>query len=86
MTTDIDYQTLAVDLTALQAIVRGLCRAYAGRSPAALSEVLDGLTSEAERLEQAAALSGSDTQTGARASVEAWIDDFRDEVLAASGA
>lgn len=86
MTTDTDYQTLAVDLTALQAVVRGLCRAYAGRSPAALSEVLDGLTMEAERLEQAAALTGCRTQTGAWASVEAWIDDFRDEVLASSHA
>lgn len=81
MTTDADHQTLAVDLAALQAVVRGLCRAYAARSPSALSEVLDGLTAEAERLEEVARLTGCRTQAGAWASVEAYIDDFRDEVL-----
>ncbi len=81
MTTDTDYQTLAVNLASLQAVVRGLCRAYASRSPSALSEVLDGLTTEAEHLEEIAKLTGCRTQTGAWASVEAWIEDFRDEVL-----
>ena len=81
MTYETDLQTISVDLTALQAVVRGLCRAYSGRSPAALAEVLDGLSTEADRLEQIGRITGDRVQTGAHALVEAWIDDVREEVL-----
>jgi|GEM_PF-5881655 len=81
MTVETDLQTISVDLAALQAVVRGLCRAYAGRSPAALCEVLDGLSIEAERLEDVARLTGDRAQTGAHALVEAYIDSVREEVL-----
>ena len=86
MTVRADLQSLAVDVTALQAVVRGLSRAYSGRSPAALAEVLDGLSVEADRLEQAANITGDRLQAGAHALVEAWIEDVRQEVLCAAGA
>ena len=86
MTVQTDLQTMSVDLAALQAVVRGLCRAYAGRSPASLAEVLDGLSVEAERLEDAARITGDRAQTGAHALIEAYIDDVRQEVLCNSRA
>ena len=86
MTFETDLQTVSADLTALQAVVRGLCRAYSGRSPAALAEVLDGLSAEADRLEQTARITGDRVQTGAHALVEAWIDDVREEVICNSRA
>lgn len=81
MTYEADLQTISVDLTALQAVVRGLCRAYSGRSPAALAEVLDGLSAEAGRLEQTGRMTGDRVQTAAHALVEAWIEDIREEVV-----
>lgn len=86
MTDETDLQTISADLTALQAVVRGLCRAYSGRSPAALAEVLDGLSAEADRLEQAGRITGDSVQTGAHALVEAWIEDVRQEVVCNSRA
>ena len=86
MTVETDFQTISVNLIALQAVVRGLCRACSGRSPAALVQVLDGLSAEAERLEQTARITGARVQTGAHALVEAWIDDVREEALSNSRA
>jgi len=86
MTVETDLQTISADLAALQAVVRGLCRAYSGRSPAALAELLEGLSAEADRLEQTARITGDRVQTGAHALVEAWLDDVREEALSNSRA
>ena len=81
MTVQTDLQTISMDIAALQAVVRGLCRAYAGRSPASLAEVLDGLSVEADRLDDEARITGDGAQAGAHALLEAYIDSFREDVI-----
>ncbi len=75
---------IAIDLTALEAIVRGLARSNARRSRTSLVDLLASLTEEAERIRDCPSFSGIDRRAVCGV-VEAWIEDLKVEAWAAEG-
>lgn len=83
MNNDADLQSLSVDLAGLQAVVRALARTQAWRSPTALGDLLQALSTEADRLGEACDVSGATSDHGAHAVVQAWIEHIKEEALLA---
>lgn len=86
MTPDDKIEALSADLVALEAVVRAIARVQARRSPTALGDLLQSLEAEAERMAAQADLPGDTGQEGARSAqavVEGWIEDLKDEAMAA---
>ncbi|HZV84266.1 MAG TPA: hypothetical protein VFF48_04685 [Brevundimonas sp.] len=76
---------ITTDLTALEAIVRGLARSYALRSRTSLVELLASLTEEAERVRSCPTFSGVN-RSGVCGVLDAWVEDLKVEAWTAEGA
>lgn len=76
---------ITTDLTALEALVRALARTQARRSRTALADLLDSLSTEADRIRSSPAFGGID-RAGVSGVLEAWIEDLKVEALRAEGA
>jgi len=76
---------ITTDLTALEAIVRALARSQARRSRTALADLLDSLSTEADRIRTSPAFGGVD-RTGVCGVLDAWVEDLKVEALMAEGA
>ncbi len=86
MTPDDKIEALSADLVALEAVVRAIARTQARRSPTALGDLLQSLETEAERLGGQADLPGDmgqDEARSARAVIDGWIEQLKDEAMAA---
>ncbi len=86
MTTDAKIEALSADLTALEAVVRAIARSQARRSPTALGDLLQALEAEVHRMTDRCELPGDTGQDEARSAgavVEAWIEELKDEAMAA---
>lgn len=86
MTSQVRLQALSIDLVALEAVVRALARSQARRSPTALGDLLQALSEEADRMGETVALFG-DSARGeagcAQAVIEAWMQELKEEAVAA---
>ena len=76
---------ITTDLTALEAVVRALARTHARRSRTALADLLDSLSTEADRIRSTPAFGGID-RAGVCGVLEAWIEDLKAEALIAESA
>lgn len=76
---------IITDLTALEAIVRGLARSHARRSRSSLIDLLASLTEEADRIRNCPTLSEGN-RSGVSGVLEAWVEDLKVEAWVAEGA
>ena len=86
MTSDDKIEAVSADLIALEAVVRAIARSQARRSPTALGDLLQALETEAHRMAERSEMPGDAglaETTSARAVVEAWIEQLKDEAIAA---
>lgn len=85
MSADDKISALSADLVALEAVVRALARTHARRSPTALGDLLQALETEVHRMRDQADLpgSGEDEARSAQAVIEGWIEQLKDEAMAA---
>lgn len=79
MSSDLPLRALSVDIAALQAMVRALARAQAGRSQSALCDLLHALAVEADRLREPVV--ANDDERVASGVLDAWIEDLKDEAM-----
>ena len=84
-TLDPRFDAIITDMVALESIVRALMRSQAGRSRTAMTDVLDSLSTEADRLRTCPTYSGVD-RSGVCAVLEAWVEDLKSEAWAAERA
>jgi hypothetical protein len=76
---------ITTDLTALEAIVRGLARSHARRSRTSLIDLLASMTEEADRIRHCPTFSGVD-RSGVCGVLDAWVEDLKVEAWTAEGA
>ena len=76
---------ITTDLTALEAIVRGLARSQARRSRTSLVDLLSSLNEEADRIRTCPTFSGVN-RSGVCGVIEAWVEDLKIEAWMSEGA
>lgn len=79
------FAAIITDLTALEAVVRAVAFTQVRRSRTALTELLERLSGEAERIRTSPEFSGID-RAGVCGVLDAWIEDLKAEALRAEGA
>ncbi|GAA0643725.1 hypothetical protein [Brevundimonas lenta] len=67
---------LTVDLVAMEAVVRALAHAQARKSRTALTDLLECISEEGDRLGAGAAPNDPDV-ANVRAALDTWVDDIR---------
>jgi hypothetical protein len=72
---------LNTDVVALEAVVRALVRSQAGRSRTALTNLLDALSEESDRL-GAGSPAGDPDVADVCAVLNGWIEDIKNEAMA----
>lgn len=76
---ELELKALAIDFTALQAVVRALVRAQSRRSQGHLLDLMESLRVESERL--ARFPTDDFGHRAAQGLLEAWIDELRNETV-----
>ena len=77
---DLNLRAVTNDLVALEAVVRALARSHARRSRSALTELLEALALETDRL-RTCALPGDTDALGPCSVLDSWIEDLKNEAM-----